>query len=245
MRAPWNKNLVAVAVTGLICLTLVSCGKTKRSGAAGPATAVAGSTQVSTPPVIPTPPPPPSPSPTPSGGSPVLSYEFVALGNATFTTPAISTDNLLRIRFVPGTTQDNAQPPTHNATHQATELSVVLAVNGQEQSPTYTSSNYTYGRVNEQSNIVDFSSALVPAMPVTITVKFPKNDFYCTYLASTCGVLVNSFSNPQWRSCGGSWIFGDMVNTLANQYPGCRKPVWDLHRWSGKILVQTSNTVSL
>lgn len=242
---PSNNKIRAVAAIALIAsIGLVGCGKTKRSDASVAATGTSLTTSaVSAPPGIGTPPAPVT-TPPAATGQPPLSYEFIQLGSQTYTTPAITTDNVLKVSFTVGTTLDNATS-TNNATWQASELAVTIAVNGREVSPSFTTNNYTYGRVGEVSAVVDFSQQLTPGLPVTITVKNPKYDFYCTYLANTCGVQVNSYANPGYYSCGGSYVFGDLVNVLANQYPGCRKPVFSTHRWSGKLLVQTSTTSAI
>jgi hypothetical protein len=242
MNAPSKQNLntLVAVLTIALSASLVGCGKTKRSGANE---AVSGSgVSVVAPPVI-LPPDPIDPVPDVTN-SPALSYEFISSGSSTYTTPAITTDNILKVKFTVGTTQDNANLPQYNATHQATELSVVIVVNGREVTPTFTSANYIYGRIGEVSGVIDFSQNLTPGTPVTISVKDAKNDFYCTYLASTNGYLWNQMK----------WMW-EMVNPLANQYPGCRKPVKPAqtingkaspaHRWSGKLIVQTNNTVAI
>jgi hypothetical protein len=217
MKVPSNSILVIAILTSAI--GLVGCGKKGMSSSS--ASSGSGSSLRTPSPTIPNP-------PIPETNGQILSYEFVKLGNETFTTPAISTDNVLKVTFTIGSIQDNAQLPNFNATNQATDLAVVIAVNGREVVPTYTSQNYIYGEVNEVSAIIDFSQNLTPGVPVVVTVKAPKNNFYCTYLASTNGYLN-----------------GVMTNPLANAYPGCRKPVAAAHRWSGNLKIQTSHTAAL
>lgn len=153
------------------------------------------------------------------GTSPAYSYEFSAKGNQAVQTGAISTDGVLKVKF-------HVNAEQGNNVWKASELKVTLAVNGREFTPTYTSNNYTYGRVGEDSNVVDLSSYVTPGQSVTITAKSPLNDFYCTY----------------W---GGYNADGSFVNPQYNQYPGCRKAVFYNHTWSGVILVQTSSTVAI
>ncbi len=155
---------------------------------------------------------------------PPLSFEFTLNGNQTAITPAFSTDNVLKVKFVPGITQGNNY-------HSATELAVTLTVNNTDFSPKYTSNNYTYGQVNEQSNVIDMSGYISPGSNIQIVVKSPKNDFYCTYAP-----------NPFYYWDGTQWA---PTNPLYNNYPGCRKDVFSSHQWSGKVIVQTSNTSAI
>lgn len=209
----------------ILAVSLSACGKTNRSGSAETETATITSpgpsccstntftntfTSTSTDTNIATDPP--------------LSFEFTLNGNQTAITPAFSTDNVLKVRFVPGITQGNSF-------HSASELAVTLSVNSTEFTPKYTSNQYTYGQVNEQSNVIDISGYISPGANIQIVIKNPKSDFYCTYAP-----------NPFYYWDGTQWA---PTNPLYNNYPGCRKAVFSSHQWSGKLLVQTSNTTSL
>lgn len=152
---------------------------------------------------------------------PPLSFEFTLTGSQTAITPAFQTDNVLKVKFVPGTTQGNSF-------HSASELAVTLSVNGTEFTPQYTSNNYTYGLIGESSNVINMSSYIQPGANVQITIKNPKSDYYCTYAP-----------NPFYYWDGTQYA---PVNPLYNVYPGCRKAVYTNHNWSGKLLVQTSST---
>lgn len=216
------KPVVTIFSAVFFASLLNSCGKTDRVVNTPAATTSSGSTTV----VPPPPPPAPSPSPSPGGGNQdPLTFQIrgkgVGSGQDTQITAAITTDNVLKVKvyIVPG--------QQGNYVHQTTELKVTLAVNGAEFTPTYTTSNYSYGRIGETSNIIDLSGRITPGQPVQITVKNPSNDFYCTYLAASNGYL--------WD--GTSW---SLVNSLAKQYPGCRKQVWKEHDWSADLTVQTS-----
>lgn len=155
---------------------------------------------------------------------PPLSFSFTLNGNQTAITPAIQTDNVLRVRFIPGTKQGNQY-------HSASELAVTLGYNSQSQQPTYTSNNYVYGNVNENSNVIDFSSLVQPGASVQVTVTNPMSDFYCTYAP-----------NPFYYFDGTQYV---PVNPLYNQYPGCRRSVYYNHQWSGTLIVQTSHTTAI
>ena len=203
-----------------LALTLGACGKTTRFSNEDTTTTAA----VVAPPA-PTPPPPSSTPPT-SGGTAPYSFEFVKNGNQIYASNTITTDNVLKVKFRVGNTQGNNL-------HSATELNVVIRVNGTEIVPTYTSSNYTYGLVGETSNIIDFSSYLSPGVPVQIQVTSPKSDFYCTY-------APNPFY--YWDENTYAW---QPVNPLYNAYPGCRKAVNSAHQWSGAIIVQTNSTTEI
>jgi hypothetical protein len=160
-----------------------------------------------------------------------LSFEFTAYGGQAVITPPFSTDNVLKVKFVPGTTQGNNF-------HSASELAVTLVTNNTEFVPKYTTSNYTYGMVNEQSNVIDMSGYITPGNNIQITVKTPKNDYYCTYAP-----------NPFYYFDGTQYV---PTNPLYNNYPGCRRDVFvntsdntKSHKWSGKLIVQTSNTQAI
>lgn len=155
---------------------------------------------------------------------PPLSFEFELNGNQTAITPAFSTDNVLKVRFIPGNVQGNSF-------HSASELAVVLSTNGTDFTPRYTSNNYTYGQINEQSNVIDMSSYIAPGSNVQISIREPKSDFYCTYAP-----------NPFYYWDGMQWA---PTNPHYNVYPGCRKAVFSNHKWSGKVIVQTSATQAI
>lgn len=156
--------------------------------------------------------------------NPPLSFEFTLDGNQTAITPAFSTDNVLKVKFIPGNTQGNSF-------HSASELAVVLNTNGTDFTPRYTASNYTYGMINEQSNVIDMSGYITPGSNIQISIKEPKSDFYCTYAP-----------NPFYYWDGSQWA---PTNPHYNVYPGCRKAVFSNHKWGGKIIVQTSATQAI
>lgn len=213
-------KLPAYAMIAILGLTLGACGSTKR---VAPKTSTTPST--SSAPTVPVPSDPGDPgTPPPVSGTAPLSYEFTRTGAQTFTTGNITTDNILKVRFKVTTGQGNS-------VHQATELKVTIAVNGVEVTPTYTSENFVYGQVGETSNVMDLSQYITPGMPVAITVKFPMNDFYCTYWGG-------------WYLDEETWTYKP-VNPQYNVYPGCRKAVHSTHNWSGILTVQTSSTSSI
>ncbi len=206
-----------------LALATTGCGKTERLSDDAVATTSAPS--VVAPPTPGSPPPPSGTTPAPGGAAP-LSYEFTQSGTNGYSTTPITTDNVLKVKFRVGTVQGNS-------VHSATELAVTLRVNGTEITPNYTSSNYTYGRVGETSNVIDFSSYLSPGVPVQVSVVSPKNDFYCTY-------APNPFY--YWDYNTGTYA---PVNALYNQYPGCRKAVHSSHQWSGALIIQTNSTTAI
>lgn len=155
---------------------------------------------------------------------PPLSFEINGLkGDQTAETPKINTDNVLKVKF--RVTADQG-----NTVHQATELKVTIRVNGTEVTPNYTSDNWTYGRVGETSNVIDLSSYVTPGVDLKIQIKNPMNDFYCTY-----------WGGYYWDANG----VKQKVNPLYGVYPGCRKAVNAVHKWSGVLIVQTSSTQSI
>lgn len=158
------------------------------------------------------------------GSGPPLSFTFTLAGNQNAITPPIQTDNVLRVRFIPGTTQGNNF-------HTASELAVNIGYNSVTFQPQYTSNNYVYGEVNENSNVLDLSSYIQPGSSVQITVSGAQNDFYCTYAP-----------NPFYYWDGTQYA---PTNPLYNQYPGCRRAVPSTQNWSGTLLVQTSSTSAL
>lgn len=207
----------------IVAVSLSACGKTNRSGSAvetaaitspGPNTGTFTFTNTST----------STTTNTSIATDPPLSFEFTLTGAQSAITPAFSTDNVLKVKFVPGTTQGNSF-------HSASELAVTLSVNNTEFTPKYTASNYTYGQVNEQSNVIDISGYISPGASIQIAIKNPKSDFYCTYAP-----------NPFYYWDGSQWA---PTNPLYNNYPGCRKAVFSNHNWSGKLIVQTSNTTAI
>ncbi len=153
-----------------------------------------------------------------------LSFEITLNGNQNGITPAFQTDNVLKVKFVVGATQGNSF-------HSATELAVTLNMNGTDFTPQYTGNNYTYGIVGETSNVIDLSGYISPATNVQITIKNPKSDYYCTYAP-----------NPFYYFDGTQYV---PINPLYNVYPGCRKAVFSNHKWSGKLIVQTSHTQAI
>lgn len=215
-------NMMIAAL--LVAVSLSACGKTNRSSSAtetaavvspGPAccsTSTFTNTGTST------------STNTSTVTDPPLSFEFTLTGSQTAITPAFSTDNVLKVKFVPGTTQGNSF-------HSASELAVDLQVNNTLFTPKYTGSNYTYGQVSESSNVIDMSSYISPGSSIQIVIKNPRSDFYCTYSP-----------NPFYYWDGTQWA---PTNPLYNNYPGCRKAVFSNHNWSGKLLVQTSATSAL
>lgn len=211
--------LLMVFATGL---TLSACGKTKRANATTPAT---GSAPIVAPPVFTSTNTSTSTS-TSTGGTAPLSFEFTKKGNEIVVTNSITTDNVLKVKF-----RVTAEQGNH--VWKASELKVTLAFNGTEVTPTYTSSNYTYGLVGETSNVIDLSSYLTPGVPVQITIKAPKNDFYCTYQP-----------NPFYYFDSATGTY-QPTNPQYNAYPGCRKEVFTNHNWSGVLVVQTSSTQAI
>ncbi|MGZ3682828.1 MAG: hypothetical protein ACXVCI_03195 [Bdellovibrionota bacterium] len=153
-----------------------------------------------------------------------LSFEFTLLGSQNAITPAFTTDNVLKVKFTPGTTQGNSF-------HSASELAVTLTTNGTSVTPQYTSNNYTYGQVGETSNVIDLSGYIQPGVNVQIAITNPKSDYYCTYAP-----------NPFYYFDGTQYV---PTNPLYNVYPGCRKAVFSNHQWSGTLLVQTSSTTAI
>lgn len=222
-----NKKLPMIYFAALVvAISLNACGKTNRMASTNSTTEAL------------TVPPPPTSTNTNTNTNtstststntnvqldPPLSFEFDLQGSQTAITPAFQTDNVLKVKFVPGSHQGNSF-------HSASELAVTLAVNGTEFTPQYTSNNYTYGLVGETSKVIDMSSYIQPGANVQITIKNPKNDFYCTYAP-----------NPFYYWDGTQYA---PVNPLYNVYPGCRKAVYSSHYWSGKLIVQTSHTTAI
>ncbi|HEY8279351.1 MAG TPA: hypothetical protein VIH99_07000 [Bdellovibrionota bacterium] len=227
-----NKLPLMTLASLVIAISLNACGKTNRASSDTTASSAPISAAPSVPP---TPGPivtvPPTTPPTPATGAP-LSFEFDLRGDQTAITPAIPTDNVLKVRFVPGTNQGNSY-------HSASELAVTITINNTDFTPKYTSSNYTYGVVGESSNVLDLS-AYIPPGSVQIMIKNPKSDYYCTY-------APNPFYYYDPNT--GAQV---PTNPLYNSYPGCRRSVFVnqqnpslSHRWSGKLLVQTSSTSPL
>jgi hypothetical protein len=211
-------KLMRLSLITVLAINLVACGSNKK---ASPAAIVsAGSSSVVAPPAPPTAPAPSGSTPGSTGQSP-YNFSIVQTGaSASYTTTTITTDNILRVKLRVGAAQGNNM-------HAATELKVDVTVNGNLQTPLYTDQNYTYGQVNETSNLIDFSGSITPGVPVRITVSTPMSDFYCTY----------------W----GGWDpnTGQPVNMLFGNYPGCRKAVNAVHTWSANLLVETNFTSSI
>jgi hypothetical protein len=217
----------------LILLTLISafalsaCGKTERSVTSNNGTASGGGGGVIT---IPTSTNTSTYTNTGTNTStntnvdPPYVFEINGLaGDQIAQTPPINTDNVLKVKFQVTAGQGNT-------VHQATELKVTIRVNGTEVTPQYTSDNWTYGKVGETSKVIDLSSYVTPGVDVKIQVKNPMNDFYCTY-----------WGGYYWDGNG----VKQKVNPLYGVYPGCRKEVKDIHKWSGTLIVQTSSTKSI
>jgi hypothetical protein len=208
-----------------VAFTLSACGKTERSvsgvsSGAGVVT-IPSSTSTSTTTFTAT--STSTSTSTNTSSSPPLSYEFTLKGDQVAQTPNITTDNVLKVKFRI-TAEQGA------AVWKATELKVTIAMNGTEVTPTYTTSNYTYGIVGETSNVIDLSSYVTPGVPLKITVKNPANDFYCTYYGYT-------YMDANWVR--------QNVNPLYNMYPACRTAVKPVHNWGGVLIVQTSSTQSI
>lgn len=203
-------------------IMLTACGKTHRSASVdSPAPAPVSNYPVYTVPTTST-----STNTNTSTGTAPLSFEFTKLGSQTVVTNSFNTDNVLKVKF-------RVTAEQGNSIWKATELKVTIAFNGTEVTPTYTSSNYTYGVIGETSNVIDLSSYLTPGVPVQITIKNPSNDFYCTYQPSPF---------YYWDSGTGTY---QPVNPQYNAYPGCRKAVFTNHNWSGVLTVQTSSTQAI
>ncbi len=221
-----TKMLPLMTIAALVvAVSLTACGKTDRASTETAVQTSPVGSALPDPVVITTPPPSTSTSTSTSVvlDAP-LSFEFTLNGNQNAITPAFQTDNVLKVKFVPGITQGNSF-------HSATELAVVLNTNGTDFTPQYTSSNYTYGQVSEQSNVIDMSAYINPGSSIQISIKNPKSDFYCTYAP-----------NPFYYWDGTQYA---PTNPLYNVYPGCRKAVFSSHQWSGKLIVQTSHTSSI
>lgn len=207
----------------VVALSFTACGKTSRDStstdtststqASNSCCSTATFTTVST-----------STSTSTSSGQAPLSFSFTLNGNQNAVTPAFSTDNVLKVKFSPGTTQGNSY-------HSASELNVTLSLNGLTYTPQYTSSNYVYGQVGETSNVIDLSSHVSQGSSVQISITNPQSDFYCTYAP-----------NPFYYWDGTQYA---PTNPLYNSYPGCRKAVFSTHQWSGTLTVQTSSTSSI
>ena len=210
-----------VALAAVFALTLSACGKTRRAaGTESPTSPSVVGAPIYIPPSTNT-----NTNTNTSTGTAPLSYEFTKKGNEVVVTTGIVTDNVLKVKF--RVTADQG-----NSVHHATELKVTIAFNGTEVTPTYTSSNYTYGIVGETSNVIDLSSYLTPGVAAQITIKNPKNDFYCTYAPSPF---------YYWDAYG----MQQPVNPQYNSYPGCRKEVFTNHNWGGVLTIQTSSTQSI
>jgi hypothetical protein len=213
----------------IVAVSLSACGKTNRadSGTTSTATTVVPPPSITTVTYTNT----STSTNTNVALDPPLSFEFTAYGGQAVITPPFATDNVLKVKFVPGTTQGNNF-------HSATELAVTLVTNNTEFTPKYTASNYTYGQINESSNVVDMSGFITPGGNIQITIKNPKNDYYCTYAP-----------NPFYYWDGTQYA---PTNPLYNNYPGCRRDVFvntqnsnNSHKWSGKLIVQTSSTQAI
>jgi hypothetical protein len=219
-----TKNLPMISLAALAILSFTACGKTSRESTATDSSTSAG-VGATTPPStatftsIGT-----STGTSTSTGLSPLSFSFTLNGNQNAITPAFSTDNVLKVKFTPGNTQGNSF-------HSASELAVVLTMNGQSYTPQYTNSNYTYGAVGETSNVIDLSGYVSQGSNIQIGVINPKSDYYCTYSP-----------NPFYYFDGTQYV---PTNPLYNSYPGCRKAVFSSHQWSGTITVQTSSTSAI
>lgn len=225
-----NKPISMLTIL-IAAFALQACGKTKRNSAD---TVAPGAPAVVQPapcyngcgPDTELPEDPTNPTPDGGGTEAPKSYEFTLKGNQVAQTPGITTDNVLKVKF-----RVTAEQGNH--VHKASELKVTIAVNGTEITPTYTSSNYTYGRVGETSNVVNLSSYVTPGQAAKITVKLPKNDFYCTYAPTPFYYYDSNTGSYQ------------PTNPQYNVYPGCRKEVHSSHNWSGVLIVQTSSTQAI
>jgi len=219
-----NQLPIATFAALVVALSFTACGKTSRNSTSTD-TSTTAAVSASTPPststftTITT-----STSTATSTGLAPLSFPFTLNGNQSAMTPAFSTDNVLKVKFSPGTTQGNSF-------HSASELNVTITFNGLSYTPQYTSSNYTYGQVGETSNVIDLSSYVSQGSSVQIGITKPQSDYYCTYAP-----------NPFYYWDGTQYA---PTNPLYNSYPGCRKAVFSTHQWSGTLLVQTSSTTAI
>lgn len=227
-----KNRIPTLTILAVAALALSACGKTKRAntGTGSQAVVVNPAPVVNNEAPVVVTPAPVTPS-TPAGAP--LSYEFKLKGNQAAATGQINTDGVLKVKFRVSADQGNN-------VHQATELSVKIAVGGTEVTPTFTNNNYTYGAVGETSNVIDLSQYITQGQPVTIVVKSPKNDFYCTFRP-----------NPFYYFDSGTGAY-QPTNPYFNNYPGCRKPVFVntsnsslSHDWGGVLLVQTSSTSAI
>jgi hypothetical protein len=219
-----NNQLPLTMIAALVtALSFTACGKTSRNSTAtdtaitSPDTTLPPSTATFT--NVTT-----STSTSTSTGQAPLSFSFTLNGNQNAVTPSFSTDNVLKVKFAPGTKQGNSF-------HSASELNVTLTLNGLSYTPQYTSSNYTYGQVGETSRVIDLSSHVSQGATIQIGISNPQSDYYCTYSP-----------NPFYYWDGTQYA---PTNPLYNNYPGCRKAVFSSHQWSGTLIVQTSSTIAI
>ena len=219
-----TKNLPMISLAALAILSFTACGKTSRESTSTDTTTTAAVTAFNPPTTATFTSIGTSTSTTTSSGLAPLSFSFTLNGNQNAITPEFSTDNVLKVKFAPGTTQGNSF-------HSASELNVTLTLNGQSFSPQFTSANYSYGAVGETSNVIDLSGYVSQGSKVQIGVINPKSDFYCTYSP-----------NPFYYWDGTQYA---PTNPLYNSYPGCRKAVFSSHQWSGTVIVQTSSTIAI
>jgi hypothetical protein len=225
-----TKNLPMISLAALAILSFTACGKTSRDststdsattspigGTTPPGTSTFTSIGTTT-------------TTSTSTGQAPLTFNITLNGNQNAITPSFSTDNVLKVKFTPGTTQGNSF-------HSASELAVTLTLNGLTFTPQYTASNYTYGQVGETSNVIDLSSHVSQGSTIQLGVISPKSDYYCTY-------SPNPFYYTTGYDASGQPIQAP-TNPLYNSYPGCRKAVFSNHQWSGTITVQTSSTSAI
>lgn len=209
-----TRKFIPMLAVMAVSMIAVGCGSSKKD-----APKTTSSAAVVAPPTV-TPPPPGGGTPPGATGTAPYSFEITKTGTNVYTTSTISTDNILKVKLKVGSYQGNN-------VHQATWLKTTITVNGHDVVPSYEASNYTYGVVGQTSNVIDFSADLSPGVPVTITVKQPMNDFYCTYWAG--------YDPNTWQP----------INPLYNSYPGCLKDVFSSHTWTATLYVQTNSTSAI
>jgi len=158
---------------------------------------------------------------TSSSTDPLLTYEVnITGGTNDFSTPAITTDGNLKVRFLVGSNLGSSA-------FQGSELRVTIAVNGHEVVPTYTSANYEYGRTSDgPSEVINFTGDVTAGVSAIITITNPQYDFYCLY-------PWNNALYGQYPGCR-KGVLGSNVDPYT---PG--------HTWSGTLIVETSNTESI
>ena len=166
------------------------------------------------------------------GGTAPLSYEIRKIGQDSFTTPGIATDNCLRVRFQVGS--------AGNEFFDNSDLRVTVSVNSHVEIPQYEVEGLEpsfdecksvggrlfeceYGRPSDgYSKIMDFSNLARSGSKPKVKVSDARYDWYC-YV----------YRNHSY---------------YYEPYGGCRKKVrgkshnFNGHYWEGNLLIQTNAT---